>query len=133
MGNSEVFGAMNNVRASIESHRDLIVWQKSMDLAVEAYRLTNSFPVDERYGLTSQIRRSCASVPANIAEGYGRESAGAYAQQLKVAQGSLKEFETHVELAHRIGLVDDSTLSNVLKSSEEVGKMLRSLIRAVER
>jgi four helix bundle protein len=124
---------MNEVRASIESHRDLIVWRKSMDLAVAAYRLTGSFPVDERYGLTSQIRRSCASIPANIAEGYGRESAGAYAQQLKVAQGSLKEFETHVELAHRIGLVDESSLSTVLKSSEESGKMLRSLIRAIER
>jgi four helix bundle protein len=124
---------MNDARAPIESHRDLIVWQKSMDLAVSAYRLTNSFPVDERYGLTSQIRRSCASIPANIAEGYGRESAGAYAQQLKVAQGSLKEFETHVELAHRIGLVEEPTLSMVLKSAEEIGKMLRSLIRAVER
>jgi|SRR5262245_42431667 four helix bundle protein len=124
---------MNGIRASIESHRDLVMWQKSMDLAVAAYRLTDAFPVHERYGLTSQIRRSCASIPANIAEGYGRESAGAYAQQLKVAQGSLKEFETHVELASRIGIVDESTLSNVLKSSEEVGKMLRSLIRAVER
>jgi four helix bundle protein len=124
---------MRDVRPSIESHRDLIVWQKSMDLAVEAYRLSNSFPADERYGVTSQIRRSCASIPANIAEGYGRESAGAYAQQWKVAQGSLKEFETHLELADRIGLVDESTLSDVLKSSEEVGKMLRSLIRAVER
>ena len=124
---------MSSIRASIESHRDLVVWQKSMDLAVAAYRLTDSFPVQERYGLTSQIRRSCASIPANIAEGYGRESAGAYAQQLKVAQGSLKEFETHVELAHRIGIVDEPTLSNVLKRSEEVGKMLRSLIRAVER
>jgi four helix bundle protein len=124
---------MNNVRASIESHRDLIVWQKSMELAVAAYRLTDSFPVHERYGLTSQIRRSCASIPANIAEGYGRESAGAYAQQLRIAQGSLKEFETHFELAHRVGMVDEPTLSNVLKSSEEIGKMLRSLIRAIDR
>ena len=93
---------MNGNRASIESHRDLVVWQKSMDLAVAAYRLTDTFPVHERYGLISQIRRSCASIPANIAEGYGRESAGAYAQQLKVAQGSLKEFErtlsSHIEL-----------------------------------
>jgi four helix bundle protein len=104
-----------------------------MDLAVAAYSLTNSFPVDERYGLTSQIRRSCSFIPANIAEGYGRESAGAYAQQLKVAQGSLKEFETHVELAHRIGLMDELALSELLESSEELGKMLRSLIRAVER
>ena len=81
---------------AIESHRDLIVWQKSMDLAVAAYRVTSSFPLEERYGLTSQIRRSSASIPANIAEGYGRESAGAYTQQLRVAQGSLKELETHV-------------------------------------
>jgi four helix bundle protein len=125
--------AVREGRASIESHRDLVVWQKSMDLAVSAYSLTHVFPVDERFGLTSQIRRSSASVPANIAEGYGRESAGAYAQQLKVAQGSPKEFETHVELAHRIGLVDEPTLSSVLRNSEEVGKMLRSLIRAVER
>ena len=63
----------------------------------------------------------------------GRESAGAYTQQLRVAQGSLKELETHVELAHRVGLIDEPTLANVLKTSEEVGKMLRSLIRAVER
>ena len=124
---------MNDARAPIESHRDLIVWRKSMDLAVAAYRLTDSFPTHERYGLTSQIRRSCSSVPANIAEGYGRESSGAYAQQLRVAQGSLKEFETHVELAHRIGIVEESALSTVLKNSEEVGKMLRSLIRAIER
>ena len=124
---------MKEVRASIESHRDLIVWQKSMDLAVAAYRFTDAFPVHERYGLTSQLRRSAASVPANIAEGYVRESAGAYAQQLRVAQGSLKEFETHVELAHRVGMIDESILSSVLKSSEEVGKMLRSLTRAIER
>ncbi|HXE88784.1 MAG TPA: four helix bundle protein [Hyphomicrobiaceae bacterium] len=124
---------MSNVCASIESHRDLVVWQKSMDLAVAAYRFTDAFPVHERYGLTSQLRRSAASVPANIAEGYVRESAGAYAQQLRVAQGSLKEFETHVELAHRVGMIDESILSSVLKSSEEVGKMLRSLTRAIER
>jgi four helix bundle protein len=124
---------MSSARASIESHRDLVVWQKSMDLAVAAYRLTDAFPGHERYGLTSQIRRSCASIPANIAEGYGRESAGAYAQQLKIAQGSLKESETHVELTHRIGMIDECTLSSVLKSSEEVGKMPRSLIRAIER
>lgn len=123
---------MSADRKSIESHRDLVVWQKSMDLAVSAYRLTAPFPIDERYGLTSQFRRSGASIPANIAEGYGRESAGAYAQQLKVAQGSLKEFETHVELAHRVGLVDATTLASTLKRSEEIGKMLRSLIRAVE-
>src|SRR5690606_19322279 len=114
------------------SHRDLLVWQKGMDLAVVAYRLTASFPTDERYGLTSQIRRAIASSPANIAEGYGRESPGAYAQQLRLAQGSLKEFETHVELAHRVGLLDAPTLDQDLKSAEKIGKMLRSLIRAID-
>ncbi len=124
---------MNDRRQTIQSHRDLLVWQKSMDLAVAAYRLTAAFPTDERYGLTSRIRRACASIPANIAEGYGRESPGAYAQQLRVAQGSLKEFETHVELAHRVGLLDRPILDQHLRSAEEIGKMLRSLIRAVEK
>lgn len=123
---------MNERRQAIQSHRDLLVWQKGMDLAVAGYRLTAAFPTDERYGLTSQIRRAAASIPANIAEGYGRESPGAYAQQLRVAQGSLKEFETHVELAHRVGLLDAPTLDHHQKSAEEIGKMLRSLIRAVD-
>jgi four helix bundle protein len=131
MGNGG--GVLGEQRKSIESHRDLIVWQKSMDLAVAAYRVTASFPADERYGLTSQIRRSGASIPANIAEGCGRESAGAYAQQLRVAQGSLKEFETHIELAHRVGIVDTPVLAQMLESAGEIGRMLRGLIRSVER
>ena len=120
-------------RSDIQNHRDLVVWQKSMDLAVSAYRVTESFPTQERYGMTSQIRRSSASVPANIAEGYGRESPGAYAQQLRVSQGSLKELETHVELANRVGLLSDDAIRPILGLAEEVGKMLRSLIRSVER
>ncbi len=124
---------MSSDRKIKQSHRDLIVWQKGMDLAVAGYRLTIAFPIDERFGLTSQIRRAGASIPANIAEGYGRESPGAYARQLRVAQGSLKEFETHIELANRVGLIDDACLSQHLKNAKEVGKMLPSLIRAVER
>ena len=120
-------------RSEIRSHRDLIVWQKSMDLAVAAYRLTAPFPTDERYGMTSQIRRSSASVPANIAEGYGRESPGAYAQQLRVAQGSLKELETHVELSNRVGLTGNEHIKPLMDLADEVGKMLRSLIRSIER
>ena len=123
---------MSNVCASIESHRDLVVWQKSMDLAVAAYRFTDAFPVHERYGLTSQLRRSAASVPANIAEGYVRESAGAYAQQLRVAQGSLKEFETHLLFAGRVILGNEKTVGPLLEQSERIGKMLRSLIRAIQ-
>ena len=104
-----------------------------MDLAVAAYRLTAPFPTDERYGMTSQIRRSSASVPANIAEGYGRESPGAYAQQLRVAQGSLKELETHVELSNRVGLTGNEHIKPLMDLADEVGKMLRSLIRSIER
>lgn len=74
-----------------------------MDLAEMAYRLTARFPRDEAYGLTSQLRRSGTSIPANIAEGYGRDSKGAYLQHLRVAQGSLKEFETHALLAEQLG------------------------------
>ena len=124
---------MSDVRKPISSHRDLTVWQKSMDLAVGAYRLTAGFPSDERYGLISQIRRCCASIPANIAEGYGRESPGAYAQQMRIAQGSLNEFETHIELARRVGILDEHSLTQSLQAAEEIGKMLRSLIRSVER
>ena len=104
-----------------------------MNLAEACYRLTGRFPKDEQYGLTSQVRRSAVSVPANIAEGYGREAKGAYAQHLKIAQGSLKEVETHLLLSERIGLIGKDDLSPLLSKSESIGKMLRRLIRAIEK
>jgi four helix bundle protein len=84
-------------RKTIQSHRDLIVWQMSTDLAAAAYHLTAGFPTHERYGLISQIRRCGTSIPANFAVGYFRESPSAYAQPRRVAQGSLMEFESLVE------------------------------------
>lgn len=119
-------------KTPINSYRDLNVWREGMELAVAAYKLTAEFPRDELYGLTSQIRRSAASVPANIAEGYGRESSGAYIQQLRVAQGSLKELETHLLLTSRVGIATMGAIAPLLDRSEEVGKMLRSLIRSIE-
>lgn len=95
-----------------------------MDLAENAYRLSQRFPPSEIYGLTSQIRRSATSVPANIAEGYGRESTGSYIQFLKTARGSLRELETHVLLAQRVGLVDTTESSDLIKKAESIGKML---------
>ena len=89
--------------SGIQSYRDLKVWQQAMDLAEKCYRLTRQFPKDELYGMTSQVRRSAASVAANIAEGHGRNSRGEYIQFLRVAQGSLKELETHLILAVRVG------------------------------
>jgi four helix bundle protein len=110
-----------------------MVWQEAMNLAEQAYRLSRTLPREEAYALSLQLRRSGSSVPANIAEGYGRDSTGAYLQHLRVAQGSLKESETHVLLAERVGLVGRNSVGALLKKSEQVGKMLGSLIRSVER
>jgi four helix bundle protein len=104
-----------------------------MDLAVECYALTKGLPKEEVFGLTSQIRRAAASVPANIAEGYGRDSAGQYVNFLRTAQGSLKELETHLLLSGRIGFIGERSVEDMLDRSESVGKMLRGLIRSIQR
>ena len=100
-----------------------------MDLAVECYSLTKEFPKEEIYGLVSQIRRASVSIAANIAEGYGREATGAYVHHLKIAQGSLKELETHLILSTRIGIVAIEQVRQAMSTSDEIGKMLRSLMR----
>ena len=117
----------------IQSYQDLAVWRNSMDLAEECYRATKLFPKDEMYGMTSQIRRAAASVAANIAEGHGREHTGSFVQSLRIAQGSLKELETHVILAQRVGLVVSETSTLLLTKSDQIGRMLRSLIRALQK
>jgi len=117
---------------TIETYRDLRVWRDAMDLAEACYRLTARFPADERFGLTSQIRRACVSIPANIAEGYGRNSKGAYVQFLRVAQGSLKELETHLLLVERLGLAATEAAEPLLASTDALGRMLWALIRSLE-
>src|SRR5262249_20443788 len=103
-----------------------------MTLAESCYRLTGRFPRDELFGLTSQVRRAAASVPANIAEGHGRENTGSFIQQLRVAQGSLKELETHLILAERGGIWCTADLQAALGQCESLGKMLRALIRSLQ-
>lgn len=117
---------------NIQSYRDLRVWQEAMNLAEDCYRLTKQFPREELFGLTSQIRRAASSVPANIAEGYGRESTNAYINQLRIAQGSLKEVETHLLLSQRVGIAKAEVIDSLLSRSESTGKMLRGLIRSVQ-
>ena len=117
---------------TIKSYRDLRVWQEFMALAAECYRLTCAFPKEEMFGLSSQIRRSAASIPANIAEGHGREHTQSFIQYLRIAQGSLKELETHLLLAERVGLVVKENIEVTLRQCEAVGKMVRSLIRALQ-
>jgi four helix bundle protein len=104
-----------------------------MNLAEECYRLTKLFPGSEMYGMTSQIRRAAVSVPANIAEGYGREYRQEYIQFLRIAQGSLKELETHLILSVRVELTKEETVEPILKICDDVGKMLRALIRSLQR
>src|SRR5690554_3775198 len=96
--------------SSGRSYRDRKVGQPGMDLAGGCYRLTRTFPREEVYGMTSQIRRAAVSIPANIAEGWGRENRGEYIQFLRIAQGSLKEVETHLLLAARVDLTPTTTV-----------------------
>lgn len=117
---------------AVQSYRDLRVWREAMTLAEMSYNHTRDFPREELYGLTSQIRRSAVSIPANIAEGYGRDNTGSYIQHLRIAQGSCKELETHVLLAARVLSERIEPAQPILDQSEIVGKMLRGLIRTLQ-
>jgi four helix bundle protein len=111
----------------ISSHRDLVVWQRAMDLVVEVYCLSSRFPVDERYRLTSQITRAAASVPANIAEGHARSTAKEYAHFLAIAKGSLMETETFLMLAIRLTYLSEQQAAPALAMVTQVSKMLTRL------
>jgi four helix bundle protein len=116
----------------ITSYRDLKVWQESMSLVEGCYRFSSEFPKEELFGLTSQLRRAAVSVPANIAEGYGRDSRGSYVAFLKTAQGSLKELETHLMLAQRLKIGSLEMADRLLSQGDSIGRMLRALIRSLE-
>ncbi len=111
----------------VYSYRDLLVWEQAIDLATAIYKCTNDWPKHELFGLTQQARRAAVSVPANIAEGNGRELP--YINFLRISQGSLKELETHLIIAHRTGLADEGEIKELLERCESVGKLLRLLIR----
>jgi four helix bundle protein len=117
----------------IQSYRDLKVWQEAMNLAEECYRLSKLFPSLEMYGMTSQIRRAAVSVLANIAEGYGREHRQEYIHFLQIAQGSLKELETHLILSGRVGLTVYTDIDPILQQCDMIGRMLRALIRSLQK
>ena len=112
---------------SIQSHRDLNVWQKGMDLAEEAYRLARILPRTEEYRLTAQLLRAAASIPANIAEGHARGTRKDYANFVSVARGSLAETETFLLLAVRTGLLQEDHAARALSLTSELGKMLTVL------
>ena len=111
-------------RAKVTSYRDLVVWARAMDLVVVCYKLSKQIPQSEIYGLTSQIRRAAVSIPANIAEGHGRKTLGEYIQHLSIANGSLKELETHLLIASRLHYVRDDEIVPTLEGCSEIGRML---------
>jgi len=118
---------------SVKSYRDLVVWQKAMALVVECYRLAGLLPKNEAYGLVSQIQRAAVSVPANIAEGHGRDHLGDYLHHLSIANGSLMELETHLLLLPRLCYLSADELAKSLRMTDEVGKMISGLGKSLKR
>jgi len=116
----------------IKNYRDLRVWQSGMDLVVMVYELSDKFPAKEMYGLTSQIRRAAVSVPSNIAEGHTRESTQEYLHHLSIAQASLAEVETQIEIAFRLKYCAQDELDKTLTHSTSLGKQLYSLRNALQ-
>ncbi len=116
----------------IDSYRQLEVWQKAVTLVTEIYQITRSFPREELYGLTSQVRRAAVSIPANIAEGWGRNMTRDYVQFLRVARGSLLELETHLVIAKNLNFIEAITLQRSADQTQEINRMLNGLIRSLE-
>ena len=116
---------------NVRSYRDLKVWQSAMQLTERVYRITDGFPARETYGLTSQVRRAAVSVPSNIAEGHARDSTKEYLRFLSVAQGSLAELETQIELSKRLGFATEMDTMDVLNNSAEIGRMLAGLQKSL--
>jgi len=122
-----------NSRPRTGSYEDLVVWQKSTDLAVAIYDVTKRFPREERFGLTSQLRRAAISVSANIAEGWGRSGKAELRYRLLVAKGSLNEVESELLVALRLGYLDAGALVHARELISEIRRMIVGLRRALER
>ena len=120
-------------KSSIESYRDLAVWQRGIDLVEHVYALSEAFPSEEKYGLTAQLRRAVISISSNIAEGWGYSSRKQYIHFLEQARSSLLEVETQLIIAERLGYIESSVLSAVLEETTVESKMLLSLMRALQR
>jgi four helix bundle protein len=116
---------------TIRGFRDLVAWQRAIDLAEAVYLVTRTWPTEELYGLTAQVRRAAVSVMANIAEGNGRSGSREFLHHLSIADGSLSEVEAHVVFAHRLRFIDDATLDRLTHQIEETRGLVRGLIRSL--
>jgi four helix bundle protein len=114
-------------------HHNLDVWQKAVDFVIEVYKATEDFPKEERFGLTSQVRRAAVSIPANIAEGAGRKSEKEFLNFLSIAQGSASEVETELLIAFRLKYLDESKYNSLLESLDDIGRMLTGLSNHLKR
>lgn len=112
-----------------KTYRDLELWQTAMDLVVECYQAVRLFPHYETFGLSSQLRRAVVSVPANIAEGQGRQHRPEFIQHLHIALGSLSEVETHIEIAQRLGYLTSTDADKLIRRTGEVGRLLNGMLR----
>ncbi len=118
---------------AIQSFRDLVVWQKSIDLVTEIYQISRRFPKEELFGLTSQIRRAAVSIPSNIAEGRGKSSKGEFQQFLHHSRGSLAEVETQIIIAQNLGYLSKEETEQIIEMTSEVGRLLHGLITSIKK
>src|ERR1051326_504912 len=117
---------------TVKNFKELIVWQKAMDLVVAVYQITQRFPREEIYGLTAQTRRSAVSVPSNIAEGQGRRTTRDFINFLSISDGSLCELKTQLHIAMRLGYVMEQEASPLLNTADEAHRLLHGLINSLE-
>ena len=118
--------------SEIKDFKDLIIWQRGMEIAEKCYFLTKFFPKEELYGMVQQVRRAAVSIPANIAEGYGRRSKRDYARFLNISQGSINELQTHLILSSRVGLCEEKDIQPTISLLQEETRMIASLIRKLD-
>ena len=113
------------------SYKDLVAWQKAMDLVTDVYKFTGAFPKEELYGLTSQLRRAAVSVPSNIAEGQGRKGDGEFKHFLRLSLGSLMEVETQIMISERLGYLTPSSAQSLLRHTGELERIMNGLIKSI--
>jgi four helix bundle protein len=115
-----------------QNYRELIVWQKSIELTVEVYKLTSRLPDSEKFGLRSQMQRAASSIPMNIAEGHARQHKGEFIHHLSYARGSLAELETQLVLASKLEMIPRDDIKPVWTQADEIGKMLLAMIKKLK-
>lgn len=116
----------------MKTFRDLLIWQKAMDLVTSCYTISTNFPKDEQFGLTAQIRRCSISIPSNISEGFGRGTNKDYHRFLTISLGSLFEFQTQIEIAYNLKYISEENFNKLYEDSRELERMLSAFIRKVK-